>query len=62
MFAIFKNDPLVKSLKGGSTTRRKKSSRRKTLTASEKRVVNATVKRIRSAVRSARPRRRYRNY
>lgn len=46
--SIFANDPLLKALKGGTRSPRKRrpTSRRKTLTASEKRIVNAVARRV----------------
>lgn len=59
---IISNDPLVKLIKGKtSTTRRRKSTRRKSggsLTASEKRIVNAVSRRVKTRKRVSTTRRR----
>lgn len=56
--SIFKKDPLVKMLTGKSTTtkRRKKSTRKSSggLTTSEKRIVNAVSKRVKTTKRKKR--------
>ena len=56
MFAkIIKNDPLIKALKGGSTIRRTKKRKTTTkLTSSEKRIVNAISRRVKTPKRKRR--------
>jgi hypothetical protein len=52
---IFKNDPLIKALKGGSTKRRTKKRKTTTkLTSSEKRIVNAVSRRVKTPKRKRR--------
>ena len=55
--SIFKKDPLVQMLTGKSATKRKKKSTRKSsggLTTSEKRIVNAVSKRVKTTKRKKR--------